>query len=251
MPTSVVCPITATFTADGAANLKQVQQEQIAALTSDFDLYVSDGSANDVFKAFAIAEGVSDPSADIVVSVVSGNETIVKAALDYALQNALGGAGATSATTPEAGKTLKLRMQTYVKAQVEADLSSTGLFNILEAEELLDVNIPNADIGSNGSTEMWLALAGTTPGSPLLNVIATQLPYAQYADISGGGNLDAAFEAGDKLVFHFTINTTLAITPVNQDVTSAIGTSAGASAQALFNSNQKNRTFNLHITKAA
>lgn len=253
MPTSVVVPISATFTANGTADLKQVMQEEISPLTADYDLYIDASQANDVFKAFSIAEGTTDASADVVVSVVSANEAIVKAAIKHALENALGGAGATSSAS---GQTLKSRMETYVKGAVESDLASTGLFNILEAEELLNVTIPNSDIGTNGSNAMWTALAAQTAGSALLNVIATQLPYSQYSDISGGGNLDSAFSVGDKLVLNFTINTTLTVTPQEQDVTGALSggftaSDASAVAQSAFNSAQKTRTFNLHITKAA
>lgn len=256
MPSSVIVPLSATFTADGTANLKQVQQEAVAALSADYDLYISDAAANDVFKAFEIAEGTADASADVIVSVVAGNEAIVKAALKAALEAALGGASATSGA---GGALLKTRMESYVKQQVETDLASSGLFNILEAEALLDVAIPNADIGTNGSVAMWTALATQTPGigNAILNCIATQLPYGQYNDISGGGNLNSAFAVGDKLVFNFTINTTLAVTPQNQDVTGSgdvatgfVTSSAGAAAQSAFNSAQKSRTFNLHITKA-
>lgn len=263
MPTTVVVPMTATFTADGTANLKQVQQEAISPLDADFDLYISHANANDVFKAFLIGEGSSDVSADVIVSVDSSGAAIVKAALKYALENALGGADATSDAS---GETLKSRMETYVKAQVENDLSSTGLFNILEAEELLAVTIPNADIGDNGSAAMWSALAAQTASknNALLNCIATQLPYLQYVDISSGGNLNAAFAVGDKLVFNFTINTTLEVTPQEQDVTATpAGAATGAvdasgnfvasptgSARPAFDSAQKTRTFNIHIIKA-
>jgi len=254
MPTTVVVPLTATFSADGTANLKQVMQEEVTPLSANYDLYISDASANDVFKAFSIDEGVSDPSADVSVSVVSANEAIVKAALKVALEQALGGASAGSGA---GGDLLKTLMQGYVKVQVESDLASSGLFNIMEAEELINVNIANTDIGSNGSDAMWTVLAGQTPGTnnALLNVIATQLPYEQYADISNGGNLDSAFAVGDKLVFNFTINTVLAVTPEEQDQTGALSggftaTDAAATAQPAFNAAQKSRTFNLHITKA-
>ena len=257
MPTAVIVPLSATFTANGTANLKQVQQEEVTALAADYDLYISDAAANDVFKAFSIAEGTSDASADVIVSVVAAGENAVKAALKAALEAAAGGYQATSGA---GGSTLKARMEAYVKQQVETDLASSGLFNILEAEALLDVDISNGAIGTNGSAAMWTALAAQTSGigNAILNCIATQLPYAQYNDISGGGNLDAAFAVGDKLVFNFTINTTLAVTPQNQDVTGAgevatgfaTGPVAGANAQAAFNSAQKSRTFNLHITKA-
>ena len=253
--TTVVVPLTATFTADGTANLKQVMQEEVSPLVADYDIYISASGANDVFKAFSIAEGTSDASADVIVSVVSGNESIVKAALKAALEAAVGGAAASSGA---GGALLKALMQAYVKQQVESDLASSGLFNILEAEELINVDIPNTDIGDAGSVAMWNVLAAQTPGNnnALLNVIATQLPYEQYADISGGGNLDAAFAVGDKLVFNFTINTTLNVTPEEEDQTGPLAggfsaTDAPASAQAAFNSAQKSRTFNLHVTKTA
>jgi len=253
MPTKVVVPITASFTADGTADLNQVQQESLNPFSANYDLYVSHADANDVFKAFSIAEGTADASSDIVVSVVSGNEAIFKAALKYALESALGGAGAASGT---GGSLLKSLMQTYVKGEVEGDLSSTGLYNILEAESLLNVDISNSVIGTNGSTAMWTELTDevASNSNAMLNCIATQLPYASYVDISNGGNLDSAFAVGDSIVFHFTMNTALDVNPVNEDVTGPITggtlTSAGAAAEANFTSATKSRTLNLHIIKA-
>lgn len=250
--TQVVCPIAAAFMADGTANLNQVMQETVDPYTANFDLYLSHASANNVFKAFSVADGVSDASADIVVTVATGVDADVKAALKYALENALGGAGATDGT---GGDILKLLMEAAVKGDVEAELSNTGLFNILEAESLLNVDISNSLIGTAGSEAMWAALeeASPAPGlsNPMLNVIATQLPYNQYVSIDNGGNLDDAFVVGDTLVFHFTIQTKLAITAVNQDVTGAQGSDAGVPAQGAFESNTHSRTFNLHITKVA
>lgn len=256
MSTTVVVPITASFTANGTADLNQVQQESLSPFTADYDLYISNSNANDVFKAFSIAEGTADASADVIVSVVSANQTIVKAAIDYALQNALGGANAGSGA---GGSTLQTLMQSYVKGEVESDLATTGLYNILEAESLLNVSISNATIGSAGSTAMWDELASQTAGNSnaMLNCIATQLPYDQYVDISNGGNLDSAFAVGDTIIFHFTINTDLDVTPQLQDVTSTIVPPAPAdltatgSAQGVFTSASKSRTFNLRITKVA
>jgi hypothetical protein len=247
MPTRVVVPITASFTANGTADLNQVQQESLDPFTANYDLFVSNASANDVFKAFSIADGDVDASSDIVVSVVAINEGIVKDALKYALEHA---------TDVSGSSLLKTLMEAYVKTEVENDLSTTGLYNILEAESLLNVDISNSVIGTNGANAMWTELAEevASKSNAMLNCIATQLPYDNYVDISNGGNLDSAFGIGDSIVFHFTINTALDVTPVNEDVTGAITggtlTSAGAFAESIFTSATKTRTLNLHITKA-
>ena len=241
---TVIVPLAMEFTANGAANVQQTQQESLNPYTADFAISIGNTSTNDVFTAFEIEEGAQDASADIVVSTVAGNEAVVKAALSHALQNAQSGAS----------KTLKTLMEEYVQAEVEADLATTGLFNILEAERLTAVDIPNATIGTNGSNAAWTALANAD-GTQFLQLIATQLPYAQYEDISDGGNLDAAFAIGDSLVFHFTVNTKLTITPVFGDVTESVanGTLGDAapvgSAEGPFDSATKSRTVNLTITK--
>lgn len=252
--TQVVVPFNAAFDADGTANVKQVMQESVAPLAADFEIKISSSLTNDVFKAFNIQEGSADASADIVVGVVAGNASIVKAALSHALRNAV---------EDGTGKTLKTLLQDYMKNEVETDLQTMGLFNILEAEELINVDISNSVIGTNGSTAMWddtLATQTASKSNALLNVVATQLPYGQYSDISAGGNLDSAFSTGDSLVFHFTITSKLNVTPVNEDVTgtnsSGIGSAgfsasdAGVAAQAAFDSATHTRTLNVYITKA-
>lgn len=244
MASTVVFPITANFDADGTADLKQVMQEKVDIVAADYDLFIGDASSNALFTAFAIAEGTSDGSADVVVTTV--NEAAVKEAIKYALQNALGGAGATSAAS---GETLKTLMQAYVKTQVEADLATSGLLNILEAEELLNVDISNAVIGSNGSAAMWGAI--NSASAAVKAVMATQLPYEKYASIPDGGNLDAAFEAGDKMVLRFQLSSKLTVKPQKEDVTGAEGADANVAAQPAFDSTVKSRTLNIHFTKAA
>ena len=241
--TAVVFPLPATFTADGTANVNQTRQEQLSAPAADYTIAISDVEANDVFKAFSVAEATSDSSADIVVSYVSGNATIVKAALKYALENGT-----------QSSSSLKSLMESYMTSQVATDLSSLGLYNILEAEAVSGVSISNATIGTHGSEAMATVLAGqvASKNNANLNIVAAQLPYASYSGIPTGGNLDSAFAVGDSLSFHFTFNSTLAVTPVNQSIASVTGSaSAAAAAQAAFNSNQHSRTLNLVITKAA
>jgi len=241
--TQVVFPLGATFsTTDGTANVNQTRQEQLSAPAADYTISVSHATANDVFKAFSVAEATSDGSADVVVSYVSGNAAIVKAALAYALENGT-----------QSGSSLQTLMQTYMTTQVGADLSSLGLYNILEAEAVSAVSIPNATIGTQGSNAMEAVLAGETASktNDNLNIVAAQLPYSQYSGIAAGGNLDSAFAVGDSLLFHFTFNCTLTVTPVNESIASVTGSSsAGANAQASFASNQHSRTLNLIITKA-
>lgn len=239
----VVFPLNASFEANGTADLKQVMQETVTEQTADYDLYIGDSSTNAVFTAFVLAEGGVDSSADIAVT--STNAATVTAAIKYALENALGGASATSGA---GGETLKALLEAYMKSQVEADLSSTGLFNILEAEELLNVVIPNATIGDNGSAAMWTSI-DTAPAA-VKAVMATQLPYARFSSIPDGGNLNDAFAAGDEMVLQFTVSSKLTVTPQNEDVTAGQGADAGVAAQAAFDSSVKTRTVNIHITKA-
>ena len=239
----VVFPLTASFDANGTAALNQVMQETVTEQTANYDLFINDSSTNALFTAFVIAEGGADSSADIVVT--AANEAAVTAAIKHALENALGGASATSAAS---GEILKALLQTYMKTQVEADLSTSGLLNILEAEDLLSVLIPNAAIGDNGSSAMWTAISSAP--AAVMAVVATQLPYARYSTIADGGNLDAAFQAGDELVLQFTVSSKLTVTPQKEDVTGAEGADAGVAAQAAFDSSVKTRTVNIHVTKA-
>jgi len=244
MPTEVVFPISTSFDADGTANVSQVDQEVLTKLPADFELSVSGASANPVFEAFAVAEGTSNTSADI--SVTYDDSAKLKAGLKYALENAVN----------SDNESLKTLLEAYVKEQVESDLTSMGLYNILEAELLTSVAIPNATIGNNGSDAMDASIDAAGAGT--LDIVATQLPYSQYSDISGGGNLNSAFAVGDSLVFHFTISSKLQVTPVNEDVTDAASytgatgpsASAGAAAQGSFPSATHTRTVNLTITKA-
>lgn len=244
MPTQVVFPLGATFsTTDGTANVNQTRQEQLSAPAADYTIAVSHATANDIFKAFSVAEATADGSADIVVSYVSANAAIVKAALKYALENGT-----------QSGSSLKTLMESYMTTQVGNDLSSLGLYNILEAEAVSGVTIPNATIGTNGSDAMEAVLAAETASktNSNLNIVAAQLPYGQYSGIAAGGNLDSAFAVGDSVLFHFTFNSTLTVSPQNESIASVSGSSsASAAAQASFSSNQHSRTLNLVITKAA
>lgn len=243
MPTQVVFPVSSAFTANGSANVNQVQQEQLTKLAADYELTISDASANGVFAAFSVADGTNDASADI--SVTYSGAASLKAGLKYALEN-----------STQSGSSLKTLLQDYMKGVVETDLTTMGLFNILEAELISSVVIENATIGDAGSEAMDASVAAA--GAHVLDIVATQLPYSQYSDISGGGNLDSAFAVGDSLVFHFTISSKLNVTPVNEDVTSATSytgadggsADAGAAAQGAFDSATHTRTINLTITRA-
>jgi hypothetical protein len=241
--TQVVFPVSSAFNANGTADVNQVQQEVLTKLAANWELDISGASANAVFEAFSVAEGTSNSSADI--SVTYADAAKLKSGLKYALENA----------TDSGSATLKTLLEAYVKGEVENDLTSMGLYNILEAELLTSVVIPNSTIGDNGSDAMDGSVAAA--GAHTLDIVATQLPYSQYADISGGGNLNSAFAVGDSLVFHFTISSKLTVTPVNEDVTSAASytgadgasASAGASAQGAFDSATHTRTINLTIYK--
>lgn len=237
---SVIWPLNATMTADGTAELNQVEQQTVTPLSADWELSISHASANALFAAFAIAEGTPNDSADIVVSYVSANDAATKAAIKYALEHA---ADASS-------NALKKLMEDYVKEQVELDLSTSGLYNILEAEALISVDISNNALGTSGGDAMATVMAGAGAQNAR-NVVATQLPYAQYSSIQDGGNLNSAFAVGDSLVLNFTVESVLAITPLNEFKATSYSGSAGHSAEAAFNSAKKSRTINLTVTKVA
>jgi hypothetical protein len=267
----VVVPFQTSFTADGTANVNQVMQETVQPFSVNFHIYIEDISSSNAFKMFKIEEGLSDTSADIVViqDDSPGNALAVKNALKWALENAKGGALATTFADASAnGFLLKDLLEDALDADVAADLSGAALFDILEAEGLINVDVPNDSIGTNGSVATWDRMGEESDGrtaanpNPLLNLVATQLPYGQYSDISEGGNLDSAFAIGDVIVYSFKVNSTLTITPVNQDVTGSntgvtSGTlpvdvsGAGVAAQGGFNSNEHSYTFNLYIKKKA
>jgi hypothetical protein len=244
--TDVVVPITATFNVDTSANLYQVEQETVTPLAADFNVSYTDDASNNVFRIFSIAEGVSDASADIVVSVATANETIFKTALGAALKGAKDGGAIT----------LTSLFRDAVKSDVETDLTTMGLFNILEAEALSDMDISEEQFGTNGANAMYTALTDPAPAQALLNLVATQLPYGQYEDISAGGNLHDAFISGDSLTFHFTITSTPVITVINEDVTGdasggfVVG-SAGVAPQSLGIATQRSRTANVKVIKSA
>jgi hypothetical protein len=244
--TDVVVPITATFDVSTSANLYQVEQETVSPLDADFNVSYTDDASNNVFRIFDISDGVSDVSADIVVSIATENEAIFKTALAAALKGA------------KDGIELKLPdlFRDAVKADVTADLTTMGLFNILEAEELSDMDISEEQFGTNGANAMYTALTDPAPAQALLNLVATQLPYGQYEDISAGGNLEPAFIPGDSLTFHFTITSTPVITVLNEDVTGdasnnfVVG-SAGVAPQTLGITTQRSRTANVKVFKSA
>ena len=238
--TTVYWPLNATMEANGTADLHQVEQQTVSPLSADWNLSIEHASANALFAAFAIAEGTPNSSADIVVSYVSANDAATKAAIKYALENA------TDAST----NALKKLMQDYVKEQVELDLSGSGLYNILEAEALVNVDISNNALGDSGKNAMATVMSGAG-AQDARNVVATQLPYAQYSGIQNGGNLDSAFVVGDEMVLNFTVESVLAITPVNEFKATGYADSASASAQAAFNAAKKSRTINLTVKKAA
>ena len=237
--TEVVWPLSATMTADGTADLNQVEQQSVSKAAADWELSISHASANDLFRAFAIAEGTANSSADIVVNYVSANDAATKAAIKYALENAVDGSS----------NALKKLMQDYVKGEVEADLSTSGLFNILEAEALINVDISNNALGDSGKIAMAASLSGVGSQNAR-NVVATQLPYAQYTSIQDGGNLDNAFAAGDKMVLHFVVESVLTVTPLNEFKATSYTGSAGHAAEGAFPAAKKSRTINLTVTKA-
>jgi hypothetical protein len=226
--------------ANGTADLNQVEQQTVSPLSADWELSISHASANALFAAFAIVDGSANSVADIVVNYVSANDAATKAAIKYALENA----------TDASSNGLKKLMEDYVKEQVELDLSTSGLYNILEAEALINVNIPNAALGTSGGDAMAAVMSGAG-AQDARNVVATQLPYDQYSGIQDGGNLDSAFAAGDKMVLNFTVESVLAITPLNEFKATGYTDSAGAAAQAAFNAAKKSRTINLTVTKLA
>jgi len=241
MPSQVVFVAPAAMTANGTADLNQVERRALGKLSADYELSITAAAADDVFKAFLVAEGTSDSSADLVVNHASANEAIVKAALDHILQNA---------TDAESLKLSDL-MEAYVKTQVEGDLSTTGLLNILEAEMLINVVIPDATVGAAGKDAMWGEFASGS-NAMARAAIATQLPYDQYSGIPDGGNLNSAFAAGDSLVLNFVVTSRLDVNPVNEwSHPAGSGSGAVDAAQGNFNSGNKSRTFNITITKSA
>lgn len=273
MASEVVFPLTAAFTADGTAKLRQVQQEVVAVQAADYNLFISDASANDIFKAFRIREGVANDSADIVVDVI--DQAATTAAISHALKNALGGESATfvNDAVPN-GEQIKLLLESYMSTEVGKDLSSNGIFDIMEAEALFAVDISEGLIAHEGSTKMWNVLNGAPQA--IKNVIATQLPYSKYSTIDVSGNLDEAFAVGDTFVLRFQVSSKLAISPELEDVTDDITAAApypvdstgvpdadatpapgavpqyptGSSAPS-FDSLTKVRTFNIYFKKAA
>jgi hypothetical protein len=263
----VVVPFQTTFTANGTANVNQVEQETVQPFPVDFHIYIGDISSSNAFKMFKIEEGTEDDSADIVVlqDDSSGNALAVKAALKWALEHAKGFTSQDTFENAELyGVPLKNLLEDVLDTDVAADLSGADLFDILEAEGLTGVDVPNDTIGTNGSDATWDRMAeesvdrNASNPNPLLNLVATQLPYAQYSDISEGGNLDSAFAIGDVIVYSFKVNSTLTISPVNEDVTGDNSdptlpvsvTATGTSANGAFSSNEHSYTFNLYIKKA-
>jgi hypothetical protein len=213
---SIVFVEPASFEVSGTGTVRQVAQQTVLARDADYTLFIEDASANDVFKAFDVSEGEANANAsaeDIVVNAVSGNEGLVKDALNWILRYAIT-TSASGAEAADLSKNLIELMTKDIKDSAVATLTGNGLYDILEAEELLDVSIDVSGAIENGKDAMWDAMsAGTSAAARLL--IAKQLPYENFLDISYGGNLDGAFKAGDSLTLYFNVNShTFQITPV-------------------------------------
>ena len=241
---SIVYPYSATFDADGTANLAQAQQVTLQTLDASFNLAYT-GSA--IFSAFTLEEADADIAADYVVKydAVAG-----KAALKTALADATSG-----------GDTLDVLLEAILKSEVEHDLKTMNLWNIAEAEELTDVNVPAEAMAESGATEMSAVIVSSDK-----NIIAAQIPYANFAafdaakDASGNGSLNNAIAAGDSITFHLIVNSDLKVTHVlsttGPGFTAAGGVVGGfassnptGSAAADFDAPQKSYTVNLTITK--
>jgi len=228
MPAQIVYPYSATFNADCTAEVGQAQQVSLSKLTADHAL---EFTSSVIFDAFTIAEGTSDICGDYVVSY-SGGASALKTAL----------MGATNGSS----ETLEQILVRLLTTEVATDLITLGLHNIVEAEELMDVQVDNDALGDNGSGAMDAVLSSND-----VNIVAGQIPYARFANHPAGGcNLNAILESGDSIVFNFTVNSKLSVTPVLQTVVAATGATNTGSAEAAFDSNTKSRTVNLTIYKA-
>jgi len=247
----VVWPLTADFNAAATANMNQVQTETVSRIDANWDLSISTAAAAAVFGAFTLTEGVSDTSADIVVTyadTASVFTNAVKAALENAVSVAEGGTDAHAG-----GMTLHALMLAAIRVQNETNLASGGLFDIMEAEVLGPVTLSNDAIGTDGAAAAAARFAGAS--QPILNLIGTQLPYDRYGPAPGQGpkNMSTVFKAGDSLTLRFQVTSSLAITPVFEDVTGANDAqttpSATSTVQSPFTLSSNVRTFNLRIIK--
>lgn len=228
MSVQIVYPYSADFDADGTANVAQAQQVSLSKLAADHELSFTSSS---IFDAFTVADGATDASGEYVVTYSGG-----AGALKTALEGAQSGAN----------ETLQQILQRLLKTEVEGDLSTTGLFNIFEAEELTDVTVPNSAIGDAGSAAMDAVLSESD-----VNIVVAQIPYARLTEVNqNGGNLNTILVSGDSIVFNFTVRSNLVVQPVLHNYDSTTGATAGGSAEASFTSAEKSRTVNLTIFKA-
>jgi hypothetical protein len=239
---SLVVPINASFTTNGTANVAQIQQESISAQVADIEVEVSHATSDAIFSAFTITDTDSE-SATASFSVAYAS---AKAAIKYALANAkIGGAG----------DSLPELLNAYMKTTVESDLTSQGLYNIVEASLLSAVTLGVTEdaVEEAGATQMDADLTSAN-GGDLLRKVFTQLPYEEYRDASGGGKtLDDILAVGDSLVFQFTFNSTLTVQPVLQSASAVTDPAATAveAVQPSFNTGAKSRKINVTIKKSA
>ena len=135
-----------------------------------------------------------------------------------------------------------------------------NLWNIAEAEELTDVDVPAEAMAENGATAMSAIIESSDK-----NIIAAQIPYANFAafdaakDASGNGSLNNAIAAGDSIVFHLIVNSDLTVTHVlsttGPGFTAAAGVVGGFASSSLTGSaaanytGTKSYTVKLTITK--